>query len=141
MAPDEVSYSPHGSDRVLPLDEAECRSRLRSRTLGRIAVKLADDLVIVPVYYAVMDDDIVFRTAPGTKLSAALLKTKVAFEVDGAAPGWSVLVRGHVEEIRKQEEQARARSVLGDEWPAGERDHLVRIRTEQVTGRWLLPLP
>ena len=141
MGTEEVPYTLHESNRVLPLDEAECRSRLHSRTLGRIAVKLADDLVIVPVYYAVMDDDIVFRTAPGTKLSAAVLKTKVAFEVDGAAPGWSVLVRGHVEEIREFDQQERARTLLGDEWPAGERDHLVRIRAEQITGRWLLPLP
>jgi nitroimidazol reductase NimA-like FMN-containing flavoprotein (pyridoxamine 5'-phosphate oxidase superfamily) len=141
MTTNEAPHTLHGSSRVLPLDEAECRSRLRSRTLGRIAVKLADDLVIMPVYYALMDDDIVFRTAPGTKLSAAVLKTKVAFEVDGAAPGWSVLVRGHVEEIGTDDEQARARTLLGSEWPAGERDRLVRIRAEQITGRWLLPLP
>jgi nitroimidazol reductase NimA-like FMN-containing flavoprotein (pyridoxamine 5'-phosphate oxidase superfamily) len=113
---------------------------LRGRTLGRVAVKLADDLVILPVYYAVMDDDIVFRTAPGTKLDAAVLKTKVAFEVDGATPGWSVLVRGHAELIRDSAQQQHARRLLGDDWPAGERDQLVRIRAEQVTGR-RLPQP
>jgi len=112
---------------------------LRGRTLGRVAVKLADDLVILPVYYAVMDDDIVFRTAPGTKLDAAWLKTKVAFEVDGAVPGWSVLVRGHAEEIRDAAHQERAKRLLGNDWPAGERDQLVRIRAEQVTGRRLPP--
>jgi len=119
------------------LDETDCYVLLRGRTLGRIAVKLADDLVILPVYYAVMDDDIVFRTAPGTKLDAAVLKTKVAFEVDGTAPGWSVLVRGHAEELREPGEQQRARQLLGNDWPAGERDDLVRIRAEQVTGRRL----
>ena len=93
---------------MMVLDEADCRLRLRSRTLGRVAVKLADDLVILPVYYAVMDDDIVFRTAPGTKLSAAVLGTTIAFEVDGAAPAWSVLVRGHAQEIRDHETQVRA---------------------------------
>jgi nitroimidazol reductase NimA-like FMN-containing flavoprotein (pyridoxamine 5'-phosphate oxidase superfamily) len=121
------------------LDPVECYVLLRGRTLGRIAVKLAEDLVNLPVYYAVMDDDIVFRTAPGTKLDAAVLKTKVAFEVDGTAPGWSVLVRGHAEELRSPEQQQRARHLLGDDWPAGERDDLVRIRAEQVTGRRLPP--
>ena len=121
------------------LDPVECYVLLRGRTLGRVAVKLADDLVILPVYYAVMDDDIVFRTAPGTKLDAAVLKTKVAFEVDGTAPGWSVLVRGHAEEIRSPDVQQRARHALGDDWPAGERDLLVRIRAEKVTGRRLPP--
>jgi nitroimidazol reductase NimA-like FMN-containing flavoprotein (pyridoxamine 5'-phosphate oxidase superfamily) len=141
MTQSESPDAPHGSSRVLTLDEADCRLRLRSRTLGRVAVKLADDLVIFPVYYAVMDDDVVFRTAPGTKLSAAVLKTKVAFEVDGAAPGWSVLVRGHAEQIHEHDQQVRARSLLGSDWPAGERDHLVRIRCEKITGRSLLPLP
>ncbi len=121
------------------LDATDCYVLLRGRTLGRIAVKLAEELVILPVYYAVMDDDIVFRTAPGTKLDAAVLKTKVAFEVDGTAPGWSVLVRGHAEEIRAPGEQQRARQLLGNDWPAGERDELVRIRAEQVTGRRLPP--
>jgi hypothetical protein len=130
--------SPHTGD-IARLDEADCYILLRGRTLGRVAVKLAEDLVILPVYYAVLDDDIVFRTAPGTKLDAAVLRTKVAFEVDGASPGWSVLVRGHAEEIRAPEEQQRARHVLGSDWPAGERDQLMRIRAEQVTGRRLPP--
>lgn len=121
------------------IDRADCYVLLRGRTLGRVGVKLAEDLVILPVYYAVMDDDIVFRTAPGTNLDAAVLKTKVAFEVDGASPGWSVLVRGHAEEIRDAEHQQRARHLLGDDWPAGDREQLVRIRAEQVTGRKLAP--
>ena len=116
------------TDSVITLDPADCYVLLRGRTLGRVAVKIAEDLVILPVYYAVMDDDIVFRTAPGTKLNAAVLKTKVAFEVDGASPGWSVLVRGHAEELRDHDSQVKARACLGNDWPAGERDQLVRIR-------------
>jgi nitroimidazol reductase NimA-like FMN-containing flavoprotein (pyridoxamine 5'-phosphate oxidase superfamily) len=122
---------------ITRLDPADCYVLLRGRTLGRVAVKLADDLVILPVYYAVMGDDIVFRTAPGTKLDAAVLQTRVAFEVDGASPGWSVLVRGHAEEIRDPGTQEHARQLLGHDWPAGEQ--LVRIRAEQVTGRKLPP--
>ena len=127
----------HVSRGVVTLDEADCRRRLRSGNLGRIAVKLGDDLVILPVYYAVMDEDIVFRTAPGTKLSAAILKTKVAFEVDDRSPGWSVLVQGHAAPIREHDVQVRARELLGSDWPAGERDELVRIRAERITGRQL----
>jgi uncharacterized protein len=117
------------------LDAAECDTLLRSTTLGRIAIKLAEDLAIFPVYYLVFEDDIVFLTTPGTKLSAAVLKTKVAFEVDG--PGWSVLVRGHAEEIRDTATMAKVRSRLGKGWPTGDRDQLVRILTEQLTGRRL----
>jgi nitroimidazol reductase NimA-like FMN-containing flavoprotein (pyridoxamine 5'-phosphate oxidase superfamily) len=122
-------------DRLEPIERGECLSLLRDRTLGRVGVKIAEDLVILPVYYAVLDDDVVFRTGPGTKLDAAVLGTKVAFEVDSAVPPWSVLVTGHAHEIREHAEQVRARAHLGHDWPAGERDRLVRIRSEQVTGR------
>jgi len=138
MTATDPRQSSHAAE-VVPLERTDCYVLLRGRTLGRIAVKLAADLVILPVYYAVMDDDIVFRTAPGTKLDAAVLKTKVAFEVDGASPGWSVLVRGHAEELRDPDLQVRARSLLGHDWPAGTREQIVRIRAEQVTGRRLPP--
>jgi nitroimidazol reductase NimA-like FMN-containing flavoprotein (pyridoxamine 5'-phosphate oxidase superfamily) len=120
------------------LDLAECKVLLRDRTLGRIAVHLADDLVIFPVYYAMLEGDIVFRTDPGTKLSAAVLGMQVAFEVDNASPPWSVLVRGHAREVRDQREEIAARARLGHDWPAGERDSIVRINVESITGRRLL---
>jgi len=119
------------------LDEAECYLLLRSRTLGRVGVHIADQLSILPVYYAVMDRDVVFRTAPGTKLNAALLGTSVVFEVDNASPGWSVLVRGHAREINDDDARVHARSRLGHDWPAGEREQYVRIAGEQITGRRL----
>jgi uncharacterized protein len=119
------------------LDEAECYIHLHSRTLGRVGVKLAEQMAILPVYYAVMDHDIVFRTEPGTKLDAAVLGTRVVFEVDNASPGWSVLARGHAHEITDDEARVHAISLLGHDWPAGEREHYVRIVIEQVTGRRL----
>ncbi len=119
------------------LDEAECYVFLHSRTLGRIGVRIADQLSIFPVYYAVMDHDIVFRTAPGTKLDAAVLETSVVFEADNASPGWSVLVRGHVHQITEPAQLVHAQSLLGHDWPAGEREYYVRLVAEQVTGRRL----
>ena len=119
------------------IDRAECDILLRGRTLGRVGVKIAEELVILPVFYAVIDDDIVFRTDPGTKLDAAVLGTRVAFEVDGASPGWSVLVTGHARVLREHAEQEHARTRLGNDWPEGERDNLVAIRAEKVTGRRL----
>jgi nitroimidazol reductase NimA-like FMN-containing flavoprotein (pyridoxamine 5'-phosphate oxidase superfamily) len=122
------------------IDEAECRVLLHSRTLGRVGIHIADQLAILPVYYAVMEHDIVFRTDPGTKLDAAVLGTRVVFEVDNASPGWSVMVRGHAQQIRDADDVARARTLLGHDWPAGEREQYVRIVAEQVTGR-RLPAP
>ena len=119
------------------LDEAECYLLLRSRTLGRVGVRIADNLAVFPVYYAVMGNDVVFRTSPGTKLNAAVLGTRVVFEVDNASPGWSVLVRGHADEIRDHEEQVHAGTLLGNDWPLEPRHYYVRIKVDQVTGRRL----
>jgi nitroimidazol reductase NimA-like FMN-containing flavoprotein (pyridoxamine 5'-phosphate oxidase superfamily) len=84
-----------------------------------------------------MDRDVVFRTAPGTKLNAAIVGTRVAFEVDNPSPAWSVLVRGHAHEIRDHDTQTHARTLLGHDWPAGEREQYVSITGEQITGRRL----
>jgi nitroimidazol reductase NimA-like FMN-containing flavoprotein (pyridoxamine 5'-phosphate oxidase superfamily) len=119
------------------LDETDCYLMLRSRTLGRVGVHIADDLAIFPVYYAMSGHDVVFRTSPGTKLNAAVLGTRVVFEVDSAAPGWSVLVRGHAHEIRATDDIVHARTLLGHDWPAGSRENYVQITAEQVTGRRL----
>ncbi len=125
------------NDHLEPLSEADCYMHLHRRTLGRVAVHVADDLVILPVYYAVLDHDVVFRTSPGTKLDAAVMGTRVAFEIDSTTPPWSVLVRGHAHEVRGDAEKERARYLLGNDWPAGERERYVRIAAEHVTGRAL----
>ena len=101
------------------VDTDECYILIRGRSLGRVGVKLAEELAILPVYYAVLDRDIVFRTDPGTKLTAAVLNERVAFEVDNAVPAWSVLLSGYAHEIRESAEQATARARLGIDWPAG----------------------
>jgi nitroimidazol reductase NimA-like FMN-containing flavoprotein (pyridoxamine 5'-phosphate oxidase superfamily) len=119
------------------LDEADCLVLLHSRSLGRVGVHIGDEFVVLPVYYAVMDGDIVFRTGPGTKLNAALVGTRVVFEVDSASPGWSVLVRGHAREIEDRDARVHAETLLGHDWPAGVRSHCVRIATERLTGRRL----
>jgi uncharacterized protein len=119
------------------LHEADCLTLLRGRTLGRVGFRHGEELLVLPVYYAVLDDKIVFRTAPGAKLDAAVLGMTVAFEVDQGSPGWSVLVHGRAEEIRSDEERVKARAHLGHDWPAGERERLMAIRIERVTGRRL----
>jgi nitroimidazol reductase NimA-like FMN-containing flavoprotein (pyridoxamine 5'-phosphate oxidase superfamily) len=117
------------------LDETECRVLLRRRTLGRVGLQHGGEFLILPVFYAMVDDRIVFRTAPGAKLDAAVMGTAVVFEVDQAAPPWSVLVHGRAHEIREHLEQVRARSVLGNDWPAGERERLVAVTIERISGR------
>jgi nitroimidazol reductase NimA-like FMN-containing flavoprotein (pyridoxamine 5'-phosphate oxidase superfamily) len=77
----------------------ECRTLLSTHGVGRIAVSAASDgrPAVVPVNYEVIDDAIVFRTAPKSTPAAAV-GTEVAFEVDrmdeAMSQGWSVLAIG-----------------------------------------------
>lgn len=119
------------------ISPAECKILLRQRTLGRVGLKLADEIMVLPVFYAVVDDEIVFRSAPGTKLDVALMGARVAFEVDGTAPGWSVMVSGHARLLEEADKQQHARTRLGDDWPEGERDHIIAIPIERISGRRL----
>jgi nitroimidazol reductase NimA-like FMN-containing flavoprotein (pyridoxamine 5'-phosphate oxidase superfamily) len=118
------------------LGRDECLDLLRAHSFGRVGIRIADDPVILPVFYTVFEDEVVFRTDPGTKLIAAVLETRVAFEVDDRTDGWSVLVVGHAHEVRTPSpELTTALARLGDFWPVGERERFVRIEIEKATGR------
>ena len=126
------------------LSTEECLSLLRSRSLGRVAVQLGEMPSILPVNYALLDGDIVFRTDPGSKLLAALMKVLFAFEVDDADPrtrtGWSVLVVGYSEQVRDRATLARVDELGLKPWVTEGRDFVVRIRTKTMTGR-RIPAP
>ena len=119
----------------------ECLDLLRSQTLGRVAVQIGEAPAILPVNYALLDDDVVFRTDPGTKLSAAIMQTMVAFEVDDRDPvtraGWSVLIVGYSEQVRDRATLARVDALGLEPWVTEGLDFVVRIRTRTISGRRL----
>jgi uncharacterized protein len=119
------------------LDEADCERLLDATHFGRIVTKLADVVAAFPVFYALDGRDIIFRTDPGTKLMAGVLHAQVAFEIDNEGEGWSVLVVGHCEEVRSLRDIERTLAALEAYWPGGERERVVRIRPERMTGRRL----
>jgi nitroimidazol reductase NimA-like FMN-containing flavoprotein (pyridoxamine 5'-phosphate oxidase superfamily) len=122
------------------LDRQECEELLRTQTIGRVGLCTPQPLVL-PVVYALLDGDVVFRTAPGEKLIAAALTRTVAFEVDeydvSARSGWSVNVVGAAEEVLGAEEVTRVRALGLEPWAGEFRDRFVRIRAEQLSGRRL----
>ena len=119
----------------------ECLELLRANSLGRVALRIGETPAILPVNYAMLDEDVVFRTDPGSKLSAALMRVLVAFEIDHAdsatRTGWSVLVTGYVEEIRDAGTLARVAELGLEPWVVEGRDFVVRIDTRTVSGRRL----
>ena len=131
-APEEVS-------RLEPLSEEECLRLLPTQPVGRIGITVHALPAVLPVNFALLEDAIVFRTIPGTKLDGATNKAVVAFEVDSYEPdgrsGWSVLVVGRASKVPAEEVEQVATLDI-DPWPLdGHASHFVRIELSQVTGR------
>ena len=133
-------FSPDGLE-VLP--EEECRDLLSRAEVGRLAVTVAALPAIFPVNYAVLDGDVIFLTGEGTKLRAAADEAVVAFEIDeidsATRTGWSVLVVGVAAEVHDPAVLARVATLGLLPWAPGGRSHVVRLRTELVSGRRITP--
>lgn len=121
----------------LPADE--CLNLLGHTAMGRVGVTWDVLPVILPVNYVLDGERIIIRTAPGTKLSAALSRTVVAFEIDGFDPlthgGWSVLVRGSAREIADPDEIERLERLPLRPWANEDADRFVAIEIELLSGR------
>ena len=122
---------------ILELDEHQCWELLRSQEVGRLAVAIANHPDIFPINYVVDHASVVFRTAEGTKLAAAVLGESVAFEADGETDGeaWSVVVKGQAVEIERMYELFDAVELPLYPWHAAPKHRYVRIVPELVTGR------
>ncbi|WP_316764998.1 pyridoxamine 5'-phosphate oxidase family protein [Streptomyces herbicida] len=124
---------------LLQLSPDECRARLSTHGIGRIAVTTPDGPAVVPVNYRVVDDAIVFRTAPDS-VPAAAVGNEVAFEVDhvddALSQGWSVLVVGPAQVVTEPGIVRRLNeSAHTDSWAGGRRDMWVSIEPTRLTGR------
>ncbi|NYG05662.1 nitroimidazol reductase NimA-like FMN-containing flavoprotein (pyridoxamine 5'-phosphate oxidase superfamily) [Phycicoccus badiiscoriae] len=111
---------------------------LRSVPVGRLAVIVDGGPDIFPVNHMVDHGTIVFRTAEGTKFSAAH-GHPVAFEVDGydAANGqaWSVVAHGVARLVNDADEAIEALSLPIFPWQAGAKPQIVRVVPSTITGR------
>jgi len=121
------------------LDTATCLEVLRGQQVGRLAVSIRDHPDIFPVNFVVDRGAVVFRTAEGTKLAAAVLGRGVAFEVDGVddetGEAWSVVVKGRAVELQRLEELFEAANLPLYPWHAAPKHRYVRIDPVEITGR------
>ncbi|MET0902575.1 MAG: pyridoxamine 5'-phosphate oxidase family protein [Acidimicrobiales bacterium] len=124
---------------ILRLDEDECWRFLKRHWLGRVGLVHLDQPMVFPVSYALDGRAVVFRTAPGTKLSLAGVGVPAVFEVDEASKlfetGTSVMVHGALHEVTDRGERERLSWLPLRTWAPGDRDHFVRIDPHSVTGR------
>lgn len=119
----------------------ECLQLLHGHVpkVGRLRVVADGRPDVLPVNYAVVGGDVVFRTGLGEKLAAAVHGAPVAFEVDAInaswQEGWSVVVHGHAEVLRDAADIAQVNEHLARPWVPAARAWHVKIVADSVTGR------
>jgi uncharacterized protein len=131
----------HAGLEILPFDE--CLRLLASVSVGRVGLVADGEVVVLPVNHVVDGQDVIFRTAHGSKLSAAQGQDRAAFEADHyneqTQSGWSVLVTGRAEveaeaDIERLSVSLSRRGVYP--WVTAARHPFwIRIRPASVSGR------
>jgi len=131
---------------VEPVSRNECLNMLARTSVGRLGLVVQREPVIVPVKYGLDGDHILFRTPPASTLAGVTAAT-VAFEIDhldaSQRAGWSVLVRGWVEDITDAVDATsqRLRRLPVATWdPDGDRRWYV-ISPRAITGRRIRVIP
>ena len=117
---------------------------LRTVGIGRLATPTAHGGVdVYPVNHVVDQGSIVFRTAMGTKLTAALDADEIAFEADNAActydqqhdDPWSVVMHGTAGLISLETELFDSFGLSVRPWHVSNKPYFVRLVPTVVSGR------
>lgn len=124
------------------LDRWECLELLGAGEVGRIGILEGGAPLVLPVNYALDGEDIIVRSDEGSKVDAAR-GGSACFEIDGTdgdrRSGWSVVVRGRLEVVTRMDPTLRVRiAELADPW-IGSRSHVLRLRSEAISGRRVGP--
>ncbi|WP_406032164.1 pyridoxamine 5'-phosphate oxidase family protein [Nocardioides sp. NBC_00163] len=124
------------------LDRAECVELLERSEVGRVAFGDPDGPLVLPVNHVMVDDRIVFRTAPRTAIADHVGTGQVSYQIDEfdsyTSSGWSVLVRGTAELVDGV--WLRAHDLEPEPWADGRRTLYVCITPTQITGRRVVPV-
>lgn len=128
----------HHEPALTALSRSECLALLRTAVVGRVVFTERALPAVMPVSYAVLDEDVVIATEPGSRLETAARHGVLAFEVDdidtATRTGWSVVLTGLPTLLDDPHSRARAAAVL-DPWWAERRDVLISIPSTVLTGR------
>lgn len=121
------------------LELSECRALLADASIGRVALGSKGRPVIFPVNAIVSSDAVFIRCGQGSLHREAESGHTIAFEIDGSDPtyqsGWSVLVSGVARVVTEAHELEEVRHLPLRPWGSGDKDHVVAIAMETVSGR------
>lgn len=128
-----------GERKLVDLDRAKSLERIGTEGVGRVAFVEERGAVALPVNYAVVDGDIIFRTDRGTSIATGADGDRISFEVDRVSDsfdeGWSVLVTGMARPVGDPHELEGAFHL--PPVTAGGQVRYFRLTPEMVTGREL----
>ncbi len=141
-------HGPASAEPVLEnLDEDECLRLISPGGIGRLAYLGRNGLTVLPVNYRLHEGAIVFRTAQDSPTGEDLrtgiehAEYRVAFEIDEfdvvAREGWSVLIQGPAHHMTSDAERAAVLASGVEPWPAGVREHAIRVTPILISGRRL----
>jgi len=123
----------------LVLDREQCLAYLASGGLGRIAVNVGALPAILPIHFALNEEEIVFSIGAGTTLDRATRDAVVAFESDGHEAGtggqWSVTVTGLARHVPDRPDGGQAFVTDLPVWDGAEARRFVVVSTDYVSGR------
>ena len=134
---------PGDSPEIEQLLDHACWQLVRSVPVGRLAVVVDGAPEIFPINHLVDHAAVVFRTAAGTKLSAAD-GHRVAFEVDGVdhltGRAWSVVMKGRAKRMSALYDVVESFQMPLSAWQPGAKPIFVRIDVDAVSGRRFAPI-
>jgi nitroimidazol reductase NimA-like FMN-containing flavoprotein (pyridoxamine 5'-phosphate oxidase superfamily) len=125
---------------IEPLPRDECLRLLANDDVGRVAVNVFNLPVVFPVNYCLDGESVVFRTDEGTKQTRGPWAA-ASFEIDhfdrAAQEGWSVLVKGRLEEVTVADRATfdRVHALRLEPWGGGDKSHWMRLVAQEITGR------
>lgn len=141
MANGSRRTTPCSPAELFQLDESTCLALLSVQHVGRLIIP-GDDPYVVPFNYTAVDGGVVFRTQRRGVIDA-IDDRPVVFEVDmfddRSKSGWSVVVRGRAHDITSDTglDHDTITGSAPRPWAPGERDCVIRISADRLTGRLL----
>ena len=124
---------------LVELTRTECLRLLGGGVIGRVICSDSALPTAQPVNYVLDAEEIIFRTANGSKLAAATRNAVVAFQLDQfdttTRTGWSVLGVGEAYEVIDPLRLAELADLQPDPWVPNHDAHTICIPLAILTGR------
>ena len=140
-----IDARPNAVEMLEHNEAAGWRQLLAAVSFGRLAVVDEGQPVIVVLNHALDGEDIVFRTREDSRIAQLTgdgRTVPAVFEVDSAYPsqrsGWSVIAHGGLVRENDLERRRKVRSQITT-WAKGERDVILSLRVQELTGNRVGP--